>query len=271
VVQYEYFRRFVERRVAPGEVSDQIVKRLIAAVNDTDPVEAREVLATAFVTPRPYAVLDSLVVLADLFDATHRQAVIEAVSRASLNLGSRDSAFIPSERERATSLVYRLLELGRDDTEWQRDAMAAAIHESSSLEFARELVGLATPEKNGILTAFEAFEPTQLAGVLAAEVRDRLAKGLDPFTAEPRYAPYILASLGDPKLASAHAIRLGQVIAVLRGYASPEGLPWRESRLQWDTLCRDFDVDGLRSNVIAGDPLSDELISNPTPCGHASE
>jgi hypothetical protein len=265
-VQVEYFRRFIERRVAPGKVPDQLVRDLISVVNALEPEDAQAKLIEVMSTGPKYDLLDSLVVLAELIASSHRRSVILAVAKMSIDLGESESMFIPTERERGRALIYRLLELGKEDRRWQTDSIHAAIRESTSLEFARELVGYATREHNGILTEFEAFDEASLRSTLAQTVKGRLQSGLDPFASEPRHAPYILACLRDPGAASREAVRLGRVAAVLAGYAEPAGLPGSPSRLRWDSLCRDFDVDQLRAAADASDPLSAELVANPKAC-----
>jgi len=267
VSQPEYFRRFVERRVAPGKVSDEAVKEVISKINGASPEQASQAISEALSGSGHYALLDKLTVFADLVEQTHRAAVITAVARASIELAPSDSVFLQGERERARALTFRLLELGRGDHAWQRATMEATIKASSSLEYARELVGLAEVGQNAILTDFAAFDSVALRAVLASEVRRRLEDGLDPFSTEGRYAPYILASLENPKLAADHALRLGQVGAVLDGYAVRSGLPGSKPRIQWDKLCPDFDVAILRTGASLEHPLTGELLSTEVPCG----
>jgi hypothetical protein len=267
VSQPEYFRRFVERRVAPGKVSDDKVKELIRAINEAPPEKASQAIGETLSGGGHYALLDKLAVFADLVAETHRAAVITAVARASIELAPSDSVFLQGERERARALTFRLLELGRGDHEWQRAMMEAAIKVSSSLEYARELVGLAEAGRNAILTDFTAFDSGALRAVLASEVQRRLDDGLDPFSAEGRYAPYILASIENPKLAADHAVRLGRVGAVLDGYAVRSGLPGSKPGIHWDKLCPDFDVAILRTGASPEHPLTEVLLSTEAPCG----
>lgn len=267
VSQPEYFRRFVERRVAPGKVSDDAVKELIRAINAAPPEKATQAIGEALSGGGHYALLDKLTVFADLVEETHRAAVVTAVARSSIELVPSDSVFLQGERERARALTFRLLELGRGDPEWQRATIEAAIKVSSSLEFARELVGLAEAGRNAILTEFAAFDSVALRAVLASEVQRRLEDGLDPFSSEGRYAPYILASIENPKLAADYAVRLGQVGAVLDGYAVRSGLPGSKPGIQWDKLCPDFDVATLRTGASSDHPLTGVLLSTEAPCG----
>lgn len=266
VAHFEYFRRYVERRVAPGRVPDLLVQNFIEVVNRAGIERAGEAVAKMLRDGPTYALLDRFVVLAELFAAEVRAPVIDAVARGSISLAPSDNSFIPSERERARALIFRLLELGKESTTWQKEAIDGAIRSSSSLEFARELVGLTRPEHNAILTDYQAFQAGQLEQLLAEEIQRRLKEGLDPFETEGRYAPYILAALKDRTLASRYAVGLGQVESVLSGYAYPAGLPGRTSRIRWDTICGDFDVEELKRGADAGGSLSAELLAANDPC-----
>jgi hypothetical protein len=251
---WEYFHRFRERAIRPEFIPDKFVLAQIAFINAAakDPLAAEASAAEIIRQAKDRrAFFDKLIVWASEFNPESWLPVLRATARISNELPEKLSGFEESEADRARALVYRLLDNGRPNRDWQREAMAETIRASARLEFARVLVVLAAPDRNRILSDFLAFDQAFLADTLADTVKDRLEEGYDPLRSEltPTEGIWVIAAIKDPKSAAEWLVKLGGVEELL-GSARPHGMPGRDRPdiLQWQELA-DFDYRVLQKAV----------------------
>ena len=263
---FEYFRRYRERLVRKASVPDKNVETLVEEINNAEPTAAAGVAEHRLLeAPNRLVLLNKLIVRSYLFTATAGLPVIVALARVSDRLARPSHFFEPDESERARALIFVLLEQGKGDHQWQRQAMVDAITWSGSLSFARALVLYASPDRNHILTDFDAFDENDMKSVLADVVRGRLERGYDPFRAEPEDAPWIIAALNDPVVAAEWVVKLGAVRALLEAIRPYGQMGIRLDAINWESLapfdrevlCKGLPSDGLsdlEELLIAGPP-----------------
>jgi hypothetical protein len=252
LASWEYFQRFRERAIRPEFIRDKLLALQIQSINaEVGNPDAAEALAADLIRQAKdrRALFDKLIVRAYEFRAEVRLPIIGACAKASSQLAERTRSFEEAEGERARALVFSLLEQGKGEPDWQRQAMVEAIRRSSRLEFARALVFFSTQERNKILTDFTAFSERQLKAVLATTIRNRLAHGYNPFDAEPQESYWVIAAIGNRRDAARWVVRLNGVEQILEAQRPYGRAGQYLETINWDDLTKSFDYKVLQSAV----------------------
>jgi hypothetical protein len=249
IAHREYFLRYRERRVGRTSVSDQAVAALLDRVNSASETTSEAVLVDAILgSPSKRALLGRLTAHAEEFSSGTRAIAIAACASISDELERDRSGWSPNEREEALALIFELLELGRADPKWQRSAIETAVKTSTSLGFARDLVGRLTSERNALLSNKDAIDVDRLHSLLAKVIQERLERGHDPFDREPELGTWVLGSLGDRSLASRWAAKLNRIDFVLRATLTDPSDD-TTAALNWERLAKYYDEAELRRHL----------------------
>lgn len=256
MVDHGYFQKYRERRVAPTVAPDVEIAALVARVNAAEGPEAHRIFVEGVLASTTRLdLLSKLVLRAEAFAPEVRRPVVLGCAALSDRLSDQHPFFDFDEFDRARALVFSLLELGRDDVYWQESTIYSAIRASSALEFARGLLIFSTPERNRILSRFEAFDQAKLAQVFIETLISLLAAGYSPFVSEPRTAPFILGRLGDPVKAAEWALKFDAIDAVLKGHlaATFDDTP---GAVVFEDVSKEYDLAVLKRGLPTDRPLT---------------